>query len=143
LGYLTRIAKDDIKTFIMLLRAVLPLQIKSKTNEDWRDLKPDGTPYVTADGEPRYKTYEEIFEERLALAREHGMPVGFIELEQVQRLRSKGMSASEAMRCCGLNSKLEHLPGWPAPALRLHRDATSGDVVESEADSYREILKIL
>jgi hypothetical protein len=124
-GYLTRIAKDDIKTFTMLLRAVLPLQIKSKTNENWRDLKADGTPYLTADGQPRYPTYKEIFEEKLAWARQTGVPVGFIELEEVQRLRSEGMSASEAMRCCGLNSKLEHLPGWPAPDRLLPKDAIS------------------
>lgn len=118
-GYLTRIAKDDPKTFTMLLRAVLPLQIKAKASEYRRDRKPDGTPYLTADGEPRYPTYEEIFEQRLALAREKGMPVGFIELEEVQRLRSEGVSASEAMRRCGLNSKLEHLPGWPRPDWNL------------------------
>jgi hypothetical protein len=84
-GYLTRIAKDDIKTFVMLLRAVLPLQLKARTNEYWPILDADGNPYLTADGEPRYPTCDEILE-------------------------SLGISAAEAMRAAGSNSRLERLP---------------------------------
>jgi hypothetical protein len=135
-GYLMRIAKNDIKTFVMLLRAVLPLQIKSSSNEDWRYFRADGTPYLDEDGKPRYPTYKEVLEKRLELARQKRHPVGLIELEEVQILRSKGMSAADALQHVGLNAKLEHLPGWPRPALDVRRPACREDPVpDSSAPS--------
>ncbi len=102
-GYLTRIAKNDIKTFVMLLRAVLPLQLKSRTDENWPIRDADGNPYLTADGKPRYPTSEEVRED----CRRVGLPLNLIRIEEVQELRRKGMSAAEAMRAAGLNSRLE------------------------------------
>jgi hypothetical protein len=105
-GYLTHIAKNDIKTFVMLLRAVLPLQLKARTNENRAELDADGNPYLTADGEPRYPTYEETLED----ARKRGLPVNLMKLDFVQLLRSKGASAAHAMRAARLNSRLELMP---------------------------------
>jgi hypothetical protein len=103
-GYLTRLAKNDVKTFVALLRSVLALQINSKTfyaNNNLRR-RPD-------DLEPvRYPTREEILEE----FRKRGMPVNFIKLEPVQELRKSGFSASDALEMSGLNAKLEFVKSF-------------------------------
>jgi hypothetical protein len=89
----------------MLLRAVLPLQVKAQTDRNWPILDLDGNPYVTADGEPRYPTSEEVDQD----LRRTGLPINLIKLNFVQLRRSQGMSAAEAMRLEGLNSRLEPL----------------------------------
>jgi hypothetical protein len=134
-GYLARIAKNDIKTFVMLLRAVLRLQLKSRTNENWPILDTDGKPYLTADGEPRYPTSEELLEE----ARRVGLPVNLIRIEEVQQRRSKGMSAAEAMRAAGLNSRLERLPQIEEWDDYCREDA-GGDVVELQTNPKPSII---
>ncbi len=99
-GYLTHLAKTDIKTFVTLLRAVLSLQVNfdvSNSNEQLRRYPPD-------DLEPvRYPTTQEIREEW----RKRGVPDNLRKLEFVQELRNKGVSASEALERSGLNTKLE------------------------------------
>ncbi len=134
-GYLTRIAKNDPKTFVMLLRAVLPLQLKSRTDDNWPIRDADGNPYLTADGEPRYPTTEEVWED----ARRVGLPLNLMRLEEVQELRSKGMSAAEAMRAAGLNSRLERLPQIEGSDDYLSEDA-GGDVVELQANPKPSII---
>lgn len=134
-GYLTRIAKNDIKTFVMLLRAVLPLQLKSRTNDNWPIRDADGNPYLTADGEPRYPTSEELLEN----SRRAGLPVNLMRLEEVQELRSEGMSAAEAMRAAGLNSRLERLPQIEGSDDYLSEDA-GGDVVELQTNPKPSII---
>ena len=100
-GYLTRLAKSDVKTFVTLLRSVLPLQVKSdvaKSNEQLRRRPLDD------ELEPvRYPTRREIFEEM----DRRGYPVNLIKLQHVQQLRKEGVAASEALEMCGLNTKLE------------------------------------
>jgi hypothetical protein len=129
-GYLTRIAKNDIKTFVMLLRAVLPLQLKSRTKESWQQLDADGKPYLTADGKPRYAEPEEVLEK----ARRLGLPANLMKLDSVQQLRSKGMSAAEAMRAEGLNSRLERVPHQIERSDDFRREDAGGDVVEPQTN---------
>jgi hypothetical protein len=96
-GYLTRLAKTDIKTFVTLLRAVLPLQVNS-------DAQNSDEPRPLDEVEPLGNlTRQEILEE----LRNRGYPVNFIKLEYVQQLRKDGFSASDALFWSGLNTKLE------------------------------------
>lgn len=99
-GYLTRLAKTDTKTFVTLLRAVLPLQANSDVSNSNEQLRR----YPLDEREPvRYPTRQAILEE---IGR-RGRPVNLMKLEPVQELREKGVSASEALERSGLNTKLE------------------------------------
>jgi hypothetical protein len=99
-GYLTRLAKTDIKTFVALLRAVLPLQVNSNVSNSNEQLRRP----LDDELEPvRYPTRQEIWEK----IRKRGYPVNFIKLQSVQELRKEGFSASEALAMSGLNTKLE------------------------------------
>ncbi len=94
-GYLTHLAKDDIRTFVTLLCSVLPLQIKKQAQN--RSFYYD---------EPvRYPTVAEIREQE----REAGFPFLLMRLEPVVKLMRSGKSASEAMRAVGFNAKLQRV----------------------------------
>ncbi len=99
LGYLTRLAKHEDKTFVMLLRAVLPLQMKAITTEQRKK-------YITPDGKPIFRDMEKI-EQGL---RENGWPVLLMRLEPAINAVRSGMSPSDAMLFAGLNSRLERIP---------------------------------
>lgn len=97
-GYFTHLAKNDQKTFVMLLRAVLPLQIEQeKITNRWH----------YEDGPVQYPTVAEIQQKM----RQAGMPVLLHRLEPVVTLMREGKSASEAMRAVGLNARLEQTTG--------------------------------
>jgi len=106
-----------------------------RNNIRWRWNHADGNPYLTADGEPRYPTSEELLEE----SRRAGLPVNLIKIEEVQELRSEGMSAAEAMRAAGLNSRLERLPQIEGSDDYLSEDA-GGDVVELQTNPKPSII---
>ncbi len=95
-GYLTHLAKDDLKTFVTLLSAVLPLQIKkeAKNRRYYYDHKP-----------VRYPTVAEIRENM----REAGFPFLLMRIEPVVRLMNSGKSPSEALRAVGFNAKLQRV----------------------------------
>jgi hypothetical protein len=95
-GYLTHLAKNDIKTFVTLLSAVLPLQIKEEAKH--RRFHYDDEPV-------RYPTVAEIRQE----LRERGFPFLLKRIEPVVRLMNSGKSASEAMRAVGFNAKLQRV----------------------------------
>ncbi len=120
-GYLMRLAKNDMKTFVMLLRAVLPLQIK----EEIRNRR-----YYS--NEPvRYPTTAEIREKM----RQLGMPVLLRRLEPVVRLMREGKSASEALQAVGLNARLE-IVAEPSVKLDLFEECSLCYDSLGDADEY-------
>ncbi len=114
IGYLTRLAKNDIKTFVMLLNAVLPVQIKKEARN---------RRYYYNEEPVRYPTVAEIREEMRA----RGFPMLLMKLEPVVNLMNSGKSASEAMRAAGLNARLERVqsaidPPEEFPSIRKNDD---------------------
>jgi hypothetical protein len=99
-GYLTRLAKNDIKTFVTLLSAVLPLQAKEEARNRIDE------PYPT-------------FAEMQQRMRDRGFPMLLMRLEPVVSLMNRGKSASEAMQAVGLNARLEDVnPPEEFPILK-------------------------
>jgi hypothetical protein len=94
-GYLMRLAEHDPKTFVMLLRAVLPLQVKSLNAEQWKqDISPDGKP---------------IFRDIEQELHEAGLPTLLMRLEPVVQEIRNGTSPAVALVHAGLNSRVERI----------------------------------
>jgi hypothetical protein len=97
-GYLMRLAEDDVKTFVMLLRAVLPLQVKSTNAEQWRK-------HIGPDGKPIFRDREKLEQE----LQDDGWPVALMKLQPVVDEVRAGTSPAVALLRAGLNSRLERI----------------------------------
>lgn len=82
-GYITRLALRDTKTFVMLLRATLPLQMKSLSTEEWKK-------HMTPDGKPIFRDADAMFED----LRRKGVPVLLMKLEPVVSMVRQGRPPS-------------------------------------------------
>jgi hypothetical protein len=121
-GYLMRLAEYDVKTFVMLLRAVLPLQVKSTNTEQWKK-------HIGPDGKPIFRDFKKLEQE----LRDAGWPVLLMRLEPAVNDIREGISPSVALLRAGLNSRVERIRISAEERLLKYRVDIPADEIERRA----------